>query len=172
MSEPFLGEIRPFAFNFAPQGWAQCAGQLLPIAQNTALFAILGTTYGGDGRVTFALPDLRDRLPIHAGTGAGLTPRVPGETGGSASVTLTVSQLPTHTHGTLAQGNAGDSGDAPGHYWAADAGGDPIYAPIAGALLAADALAPVGGGQPHDNLQPSLAVNFCIALQGIFPSRG
>lgn len=172
MSEPFLGEIRPFAFTFVPRGWASCAGQLLSIAQNSALFSILGTTYGGDGRTTFALPDLRDRVPIAAGSGPGLSARIPGETGGSPSVTLTSAQLPAHTHVPVAQSQPGTTGSATGDVWARDAGGGKLYAVQGGAPMAADALAASGGGAAHDNLQPGLAIQFCIAIEGIYPSRG
>lgn len=171
MSEPFLGEIRAFAFAFAPRGWAICAGQLLPIAQNTALFSILGVTYGGDGRSTFALPDLRGNVPIGQGSGPGLSPRPLGEQGGASSVTLTGSQLPMHSHAALANAAAGNSGEAPAHDWAADAGGSSVYAAGADAQMAADTLGTSGGGQAHDNMQPSLAVNYCIALSGIYPPR-
>ncbi|HMW29792.1 phage tail protein [Plasticicumulans sp.] len=172
MSEPFLGEIRPFAFTFVPRGWASCAGQLLSIAQNSALFSILGTTYGGDGRTTFALPDLRDRVPIAAGSGPGLTPRSPGEAGGSASVTLTVAQLPAHTHTPVAQSQPGTTGSAVDDVWARDAGGGKLYSVQGGAQMAADALAASGSGAAHDNLQPGLAIQFCIAIEGIYPSHG
>ena len=171
MSEPFIGEIRPFGFNFAPKGWALCAGQLLSISQNTALFSILGTMYGGDGKTTFALPDLRGVVPLHAGNGPGLTPRSVGETGGSESVTLNVAQIPAHNHVANANGGPGNQYGATNNFWAADAAGGKEYAAAGNAQMAADALAPAGGGGPHNNLQPYLAVNYCIALTGIYPSR-
>lgn len=171
MSEQFIGEIRVFGFNFAPVGWAICAGQLLPIAQNTALFSILGTNFGGDGVRTFALPNLQGNVPMHVGQGNGLTPRTVGETGGSATVTLNTAQMPAHNHAaTCNNGNGTNYGPA-NNVWAADAGGASEYAPAANTPMAAGALSPAGGGGAHDNMQPYVALNFCIALQGIFPSR-
>lgn len=169
--EPFIGEIRCFGFAFPPRGWALCAGQLLPINQNQALFAILGTTYGGDGRTNFALPDLRGRVPLHQGSGPGLTPRPLGQQGGTEAVTLTAAAMPAHTHPARCNGGAGNQYGPTGHYWAQDAAGGSVYAPAGDTAMAADAAALAGGGAPHNNLQPYLAMNFCIALQGIFPSR-
>lgn len=171
MSDPFIGEIRPFGFNYAPVGWALCAGQLLPIAQNTALFSILGTQYGGDGKTTFALPDLRGRVPLHAGAGPGLTPRVPGEMGGTETVTLTPQQLAAHSHGAAANSGVGNAYAPTNAFWSADAGGANEYAATPNVSMAADALALTGGTNPHGNLQPYLVINYCIALQGIFPQR-
>ena len=157
MSEPFIGQIEMFAGNFAPRNWAFCDGQLLAIAQNTALFSLLGTLYGGDGRVTFGLPDLRGRLPMGWGAGAGLGSRWIGERGGSEAVTLSTAELPTHAH-ILTGAVSFSAGSSPGVYV-----GGPDVDP-----LQTDA---AGGGQAHENLPPYLAVNFIIALQGIFPSR-
>src|SRR5690242_18351749 len=133
MSEPFIGEIRAFGFNFPPRGWAICAGQLLPIAQNTALFSILGTSFGGDGRTTFALPDLRGNAPLHIGTGNGLTPRQLGETGGTAQVSLSLAQMPAHSHAVNCNSGVGTSYIPSNNVWASDAGGAHEYAPAAGA---------------------------------------
>ena len=172
MSEPFVGEIRPFGFNFAPVGWAVCAGQLLSIAQNTALFSILGTQYGGDGRTNFALPNLQGSVPLHTGQGPGLTLRSVGEAGGVETVTLTTAQLPQHTHAAACNDGAGTSYVPTGGVWAKDAGGANEYSPAGTVPLAQGALASAGGNAAHDNMQPFLAINFCIALQGVFPPRG
>ena len=164
--EPFLGQIIMFAGNFNPRGWALCNGQLLAISQYSALFSILGTTYGGDGRTTFGLPDLRGRVPIHAGSGPGLTPRTLGSRGGSETNTLNVSQLPSHTHaiGTKEEGNT-DNPD--GAYVAGD--GTNAFADTAdGNLLPTSA---TGANQSVNNMQPFQSVNFIIALEGTFPSR-
>lgn len=174
MSEPFLGEIKMFGGNFAPRGYAFCNGQLLAISQNTALFAILGTTYGGNGQTTFALPDLRGRAPMHQGQGPGLSNRSLGESGGAESVTLTVSQMPQHNH--LATPNnrtanvqdpvAGVPGRAPdGSFFYRNAP-DPAQGPMDPGFISV-----AGASQPHGNMPPFLAVSFIIALQGIFPSR-
>jgi len=171
MSEPFIAEIRVWACNFAPRGWAFCNGQLLPIAQNTALFAIVGTTYGGDGRTTLGLPDLQGRAPMHAGNGPGLTPRRLGETGGISTVTLTAAQMPQHTHTLMGNSAAAATGNPSG---AQLADTDPLrnYGPLrANENLAPQAVANAGGSQPHNNLQPYLSLNFTIALVGVFPSR-
>ena len=175
MSEPFLGEISVFAGNFAPRGWAFCNGQLLPIAQNSALFSILGTTYGGDGRTTFALPDLRGRAPMHPGNGPGLTSRRLGQRGGADSVTLNQTHMPNHQHSIAVSDATGDT-DTPsaGAHLAnasqvagRDVGGFTGTANTSMAALSDYA----GGGRAHNNLQPLLAVHYIIALQGIFPSR-
>jgi len=171
MSEPFIGEIRVFGFNFPPVGWATCAGQLLPIAQNTALFSILGTNFGGNGTTNFALPNLQANVPLHVGAGPGLTPRTVGETGGVPQVTLNVAEMPAHTHAANCNSGHGTSYDPANAVWAADAGGAREYAAGSNVTMAANALAATGGGQSHSNLQPYLAVNFCIALQGIYPPR-
>jgi microcystin-dependent protein len=170
VSEPFLGEIRLFGFNFAPTGWAMCNGQILPINQNTALFSLLGTQYGGNGTSTFALPDLRSRVPLHQGQGAGLSSYVMGETIGSESVTLAAAQMPVHSHNVQASNakatTKNPSAAVPGH-----PPDDTYDAAPDGTLMDASMIAPAGGNQPHENRQPLLVVNFCIALQGIFPSR-
>lgn len=169
MSEPFLGEIRTFAGNFAPTGWALCDGRLLPIAQYTALFSLLGTTYGGDGKITFGLPNLQGSAPMHWGDGPGLTPRTIGETGGSSSVTVLVTEMPGHSH-LLGASQSSASALSPTDNVLGDTS---LYAgPPYTQALAPQALAPAGGSQPHDNMQPYLALTFIIALQGIFPSRG
>ncbi len=165
MAEPFLSEIRLFSFNFAPQGWALCNGQLLPINQNQALFALLGTTYGGDGRVNFALPDLRGRVPIHVGDGHTL-----GERAGETSHTLTTAELPGHTHTVNASSGPGDAVVPTGNILASPLN-QSYHAPDqAPTTLIPGSIANVGGSQPHQNLQPYLTISFCIALQGIFPS--
>ena len=163
MAEPFLSEIRIMSFNFAPKGWAMCDGQLLPINQNQALFSLLGTTYGGDGRVNFALPDLRARVPIHLGSGHTL-----GERGGEQAHTLLISELPMHTHVQQASPSTGDAVNPTGA----------VLAAMSNAYRGADnattlnpaSVTDVGGGQAHENMQPFLVLTFCIALQGIFPS--
>jgi microcystin-dependent protein len=177
MSEPFLGEIRMFSGNFAPSGWAFCNGQQLAISQNTALFSLLGTFYGGNGTTTFALPNLTGCAPLHQGTGPGLTPRTVGETIGDVNVTLTVGEMPLHTHQAVASTDAGSIGDPTGNVWAeAPSSGPhaphkPLYASAPDVTMNVQALPIVGGGQPHKNMQPYLALNFIIALQGIFPIR-
>jgi microcystin-dependent protein len=179
MSEPFIGQIVLFPYNFAPRGWAFCNGQLLSIAQNTALFSLLGTTYGGDGRTTFALPDLRGRVPISAGQGPGLSDYSLGETGGAEDVTLITSEMPSHNHTAQVQlkgSNANASTDLPsGAVLARSARGN-IYAAAASLVdmsssSAASTIGAAGGSQPHENRQPFLTLNYCIALEGIFPSR-
>lgn len=171
--DPFLGEIRLFAGNFAPTGWALCEGQLMTIRANTALFSLLGTAYGGDGRSTFALPDLRDRVPLHHGQGPGLTERELGETGGSAAVTLLISELPPHTHPARALPDPAESAAPSGKSLARGVNAT-AYAPSAtpGTTLHPGAVGMAGGSAPHNNLPPSLALNFIIALQGVFPPRG
>lgn len=162
MAEPFLSEIRLMSFVFAPKGWALCNGQLLPIIQNQGLFSLLGTTYGGDGRVNFALPDLRGRVPIHVGNGHSL-----GERGGEQAHTLSIAELPTHTHVAQASSLAGDSSDPSGRMLARAQ----IYrAPDDLTALNPASVANLGGSQAHLNMQPFLTLSFCIALQGIFPS--
>jgi microcystin-dependent protein len=172
MSEPFIAEIRIFAGNFAPRGWAFCNGQLLPIAQNTALFSLIGTTYGGDGRTTTALPDLQGRAPMHPGTGPGLTNKQLGQAGGVDTVTLTESQMPGHNHipnGTTAVNNSENPG---GNTWGQH-NTDNAYreTTVFNAPMHPDAIGTSGGGLPHNNRQPYLTLNFIIALIGIYPSR-
>ncbi|KRB47098.1 MULTISPECIES: phage tail protein [unclassified Terrabacter] len=172
MTDPFLAEIRIVGFNFAPSGWATCDGQLIPISQNTALFSLLGTFYGGDGRSTFALPNLAGSAPMHPGQGPGLTPRDLGEVGGEPNVTLIQGEMPVHNHGVAAsQAEGGDRSPA-ASLPAAEAGGINSYAPPgAPAQMAPTMTGAAGGNLPHNNLQPSLVVTFVIALQGIFPQR-
>jgi microcystin-dependent protein len=169
MSEPFLGEIRMFAGNFAPKGWALCNGQVLSISQNTALFSLLGTFYGGNGSATFALPDLRSRVPVHQGQGPGLSNYVIGEEGGAENVTLLTSQIPSHTHAAQASSTSGGNSDPTDSFWASSAA-TKQYSPTTNAVMAPTAMTQTGG-QPFSILMPYLAVNFIIALQGIFPSR-
>lgn len=172
MATPFLGVINMFAGNFAPRGFALCQGQIQSIAQNDALFALLGTTYGGDGQNTFALPDLRGRVPIHQGTLAGGGTYVIGQTLGTETVTLTSGQMPAHNH-VLGANSAPGSGIGPtGAVWASyTAGQNYAAAASANTAMNASALSSVGGNQPHENMQPYLAINFIIALEGVFPSR-
>ena len=172
MADPFIGEIRMFGGNFAPAGWAFCDGSLLPISENDALFALLGTTYGGDGQTNFKLPDLRGRIPIHQGAGPGLSRRDLGEALGVEGVTLVPEQLPAHHHPLFASASAASSTDPTGQVTATVTGGANIYG--AGAPTVAmnpQATTTTGGGAPHDNLMPTLCVNFIIALFGIFPSH-
>lgn len=170
MADPFVAEIRMFGFNFAPRGWAFCDGQLLPISQNTALFSLLGTTYGGNGKSNFALPNLQGRVPMFWGDGPGLSLRDIGEMGGSETVSLLASEVPAHTHALQAQSAAATTAQPSGRLATA---AQPVYA--AGApntAMAPDSVAIAGDDQPHNNMQPSLTLNFCIALQGVYPPRG
>ena len=174
MSEPFLGQIQPVGFNFAPRGWALCDGQLLSIAQYNALFALLGTTYGGDGRTTFGLPDLRGRAALHVGQGPGLSNYRWGQRGGEETETLTVNQIPSHNHSSVCKAGPGNSNVAENNLCSQDAGGvSATYNSIATGLgtMSAAAIGNTGGGQGHNNIQPYLAIYWCIALTGIFPSR-
>jgi microcystin-dependent protein len=173
MTDPFVAEIRLFPFNFPPKGWAWCDGQIMPIAQNTALFSLLGTTYGGDGRTTFALPNLQGRVPLHEGHGPGLSQRFLGESGGSDTVTLLESEMPAHAHALTASAAAGYARSPSGELFANQSGGVNSYAPQSGpqALLASTVTAEAGGDAPHTNMAPYLVVYYCIALQGIFPQR-
>lgn len=172
MADPFVAEIRMFPFNFAPNGWAFCDGQLLPLSQNTALFSLLGTTYGGNGKSNFALPDLQGRAPMHPGQGPGLSLHDLGETDGTETVSLLESEIPSHSH---AQRAAIDPGDlfAPTNNALATSVGAAMYQPTVTQLvnMSDQSLAPAGGDQPHNNMQPYLTVNFCIAMQGVFPPR-
>jgi len=168
--ESFVGEIKLVPYNFAPTGFALCNGQLLPIAQNTALFSLLGTMYGGNGVSTFALPDLRGRAAISAGQGPGLSLRDQGETGGSETVTLTLPETPLHNHQVNVSTSAGTTAVAAGNHLSASTYGN-SYAPTTEGTMPADTIGQVGGSQPHDNRQPYLTLNYIIALQGIFPPR-
>ncbi|NUN12112.1 MAG: phage tail protein [Myxococcales bacterium] len=171
MMDPILGQIILFAGNFAPKGWAFCNGQLLSIAQNQALFSLLGTTYGGDGVTTFALPDLRGRAPIHFGQGPGLSNYSLGETAGSETVTLTAAEMPQHNHSINVDANPGTTQSPSGNYPSASRGNDYVPSPAAPTTLNAGVVGQTGGNQPHNNIQPILALNFVIALQGIYPSH-
>jgi len=171
MADPFVAEIRIFPFNFPPKGWAWCDGQLLPLSQNTALFALLGTTYGGNGKSNFALPDLQGRAAMHPGQGQGLSLHDLGETGGSQTVTLLQSEIPAHSHGFSVSSQLALENLPTGQLFAAGEGVN-MYAPANKlSAMAPEALAPAGGDQPHNNMQPYLTFNFCIALQGVFPPR-
>jgi microcystin-dependent protein len=172
MSEPFLGEVRLFSFNFAPRGWAFCRGQILAVAQNTTLFTLLGTTYGGDGRTSFALPNLQGYIPVGSGQGPGLSSYVLGQQGGSATVTLLTTNLAPHSH-TLPAGTAATTPTpAANTFLGAGARGKTIYATTTdGTTMNPAFVNPAGGGQPHNNMMPYVAMNYCICLQGIFPTR-
>jgi microcystin-dependent protein len=166
MSSPFIGEIRMFAGNFAPVGWSFCQGQLIPIDQNDALFNLIGTTYGGDGQTTFALPDLQSRVPVHVGPGFAL-----GQTGGAEAVTLASTQIPAHGHLVQASQDAGTQAGPSGNVLAASSTVAMYNASAPNQSLGPQAVASAGGSQPHDNMQPFLVVNFIISLFGIFPSQ-
>jgi microcystin-dependent protein len=169
MSEPFLAEVRIVGFNFAPRGWAFCDGQILPISQNQSLYSLLGTTYGGDGRTSFALPDLRSRAPIHVGQSTGGQPHTLGQKSGEETHTLSVAEMPNHNHQAMASSSNASSKDPSNQVLAAALN---LYAAPAGlTAIRPGTIGNAGGGQAHDNMQPSLALNFCIALQGLFPSR-
>ena len=165
MSNPFLGEIKLVSFNFPPKGWAFCNGQLLPINQNQALFSILGTTYGGDGRVNFALPNLQGRVPVHMGDGIIL-----GEVGGEASHVLSIQEMPTHTHAPAGSSGLANQPSAVGHVWGANAS-NPYSNGAGNTAMNPATISNTGGSQPHENMSPYLVLNFVIALQGIFPSQ-
>jgi microcystin-dependent protein len=174
MANPFVAEIRMFGFNFAPKGWAQCNGQLLPISQNTALFSLLGTFYGGDGKSTFALPNLEGSVPMFWGQGAGLGLYDLGQQGGSEFITLLTSELPVHTHTLMGNSSTANRTAPGGNSFARATGGTPYIAaspapPLTN--LAFEALPPAGGSLPHNNMMPYLVVNFCISMQGVFPPR-
>ncbi len=169
MSEPFLAEVRMMGFNFAPRGWAFLDGQILPINQNQSLYSLLGTTYGGDGRTSFALPDLRGRTPIHVGDG-----HTNGQKSGAETVTLTTSEIAAHSHSVKASSAAGDSNVPTDRLFAAEVAPDLVYRDPEAATttaLRSGTITNAGGSQAHSNMQPYLAVTFCIALQGLFPSR-
>lgn len=171
MADPFVAEIRIFPFNFPPKGWAFCNGQILPISQNTALYALLGTTYGGDGKSTFALPNLQGSAAMHEGQGQGLSRRDLGQIGGAQSVTLLQSEMPVHTHNLTASEADGVERTPAGQQFATGIGTSMYQAPGAVVQMAPQALAPVGGSLPHNNMQPYLTLNYNIALQGVFPPR-
>jgi microcystin-dependent protein len=172
MADPFVAEIRIFPFNFAPKGWAWCDGQLLPLSQNTALFSLLGTTYGGNGKSNFALPDLQGRAPMHPGQGPGLSLHDLGEIGGSETVTLLESEIPSNSHAVSASQADGNSQTPANEKLATGVGIGQYAAPGALTQLSGNALAPAGGDMPHNNLQPFLTFYYNIALQGVFPPRG
>jgi len=177
MSQPFLSEISMFGFNFAPKGWALCSGQLMSIQQNQALFALLGTTYGGDGQTTFGLPNLQSCGPIGFGQGPGLPLYNLGQTGGEEYHALTVSEMPSHTHSVIANPTAADLSQPTGNFFGGGTpathtgGGHKVFSSPADTTLAPQAVKTAGGNVPHNNLPPLLAVNFCIAITGIFPAR-
>lgn len=172
MSDPFVGEIRMFGGSFAPAGWAFCAGQLMPISENDTLFNLIGTTYGGDGQETFGLPDLQGRIPIHAGQGPGISQNYQlGEKAGVESVTLTSQQIPIHNHAFVASTSAANSTTPVNQVIAQSAQRAVYYEAPTTTALAATAISPVGGSQPHDNMMPFLVVTFIISLFGIFPSQ-
>jgi len=171
MSEPFLAEVRIMGFNFAPRGWAFCDGQILPINQNQSLYSLLGTTYGGDGRTSFALPDFRGRTPIHVGSNGG--PNHPqGQKSGEETHTLSAAEMPQHKHALNASTNNATAEDPSGQTWSRSA--ERIYAsysPANGTAMSSTVISNAGGGQAHENMQPYLVINYCIALRGLFPSR-
>lgn len=177
MADQYLGEIRVFAGDFAPQGWALCNGQLMSISQNTALYSILGTSFGGDGTTNFALPNLSGSVPMHWGQGPGLTPRELGQSVGAPEVTLTTATMPSHSHQAMALAASGQTKLSTGSVFAEDpsAGphqpGQPLYTSSANTAMSGAALASAGGGQPHNNMQPYLGLTFIIALEGEYPSR-
>jgi microcystin-dependent protein len=173
VADPFVAEIRIFPFNFAPKGWAFCAGQLLPLSQNTALFSLLGTTYGGDGKSNFALPNMQGNASMHPGQGPGLSLHDLGETGGSETVTLLESEIPSHPHNLMATAVTGTQSLPPINSISRLRGATPYLAPAGAPLVSfsGQAVTPTGGDQPHNNMQPYLTLNFCIALQGVYPPR-
>lgn len=171
MSNPFVAEVRIVGFNFAPRGWAFCDGQLLPLSQNTALFSLLGTMYGGNGKSNFALPDFQGRAPIQHGQGPGLSDYFIGETAGAETVTLLESEIPSHRHAYQASDNVGERNNPGANLYSIPDSGR-IYAPSGSLVpMSPNALAPAGGDQPHNNMPPYLVLNFIIALQGVFPPR-
>jgi microcystin-dependent protein len=169
VADPFLGEIKLLPYNFAPKGWAMCNGQIMPINQNTALFSLLGTTYGGNGTSTFALPDLRGRVPIHLGQGPGLSTYTEGQIGGTETSTLVTGNLPSHNHALQAGTNATTKN--PTNSYPGFASGGSSYTDTPTGTMNPAAVSPTGSGQPFNNVQPFLVLNWCIALEGIFPSR-
>jgi microcystin-dependent protein len=174
MADPFVAEIRIFPFNFAPTGWAFCNGQILPISQNTALFSLLGTTYGGNGQSTFALPNMQGSAPMHPGQGPGLSLHVLGETGGSETVTLLQTEIPAHTHTIRANNSDGLQPSPAGNVASAPGADRDLFWYKSGppnAIMKPDASGLAGGSLPHNNMMPYLTVNFCIAMQGVYPPR-
>ncbi|MCW2709000.1 MAG: Tail Collar domain protein [Frankiales bacterium] len=171
MSGPFVGEIRLFAGSFEPTGWMFCRGQLLPISENDVLFQLIGTTYGGDGQSTFALPDLQGRVPLHQGQGSGLSFYTMGETGGVETVTLTTNQIPAHTHAFVATRSGGTSSNAIGNVLASSPNVTELIADTPSATMPASSIGATGGSQPHDNMAPTIAINYIISLFGVFPSQ-
>jgi microcystin-dependent protein len=172
MSSPYVGEIRMFGGNFAPAGWAFCAGQLMPISENDILFQLIGTTYGGDGQETFGIPDLQGRMPIHFGQGPGLSQNYQvGELAGSEQVTISVNQLPTHNHGWLASNDPSNSLIPTSNVVSTPLNITPYFSGAASVPLNAQSLQPIGGSQPHDNMMPFLCISYIISLFGIFPSQ-
>ena len=171
MADPFVAEIRIFPFNFAPKGWAWCNGQLMPLSQNTALFSLLGTTYGGDGKSTFALPDMQGNAPMHPGQGPGLSLHDLGETGGSETVTLLQSEMPAHSHGLIASQSDGNDTSPANNLTATGIGVGAFAAPGPIVQLNINSTTPAGGSLPHNNMMPYLTLYFNIALQGVYPPR-
>jgi microcystin-dependent protein len=171
MSNAFLAEIRIFSGNFAPTGWAECNGQLLPISQNTALFSLLGTFYGGDGKSTFALPNLQGSAPMHPGQGAGLSQRFLGEQSGSQFITLLESEMPFHNHSASARSSLSTQNSPVGNLWSGNTDANQYIEEAPNVQMAFQSIAPAGGSLPHNNMPPFLCLNFLIALQGVFPSR-
>ncbi len=173
--DPFVAEIRIFPFNFPPKGWASCDGQILPLSQNTALFSLLGTTYGGDGKSNFALPNMQGNAPMHPGQGPGLSLHDLGETGGSETVTLLGSEIPSHSHTMMSLPAPGNRTAPGGNSMARQSGTTGPYLPASPlpslVTMSDQAITPAGGDQPHNNMQPYLTLNFCIALQGVYPPR-
>jgi microcystin-dependent protein len=171
MADPFVAEIRIFPFNFAPKGWAFCDGQILPLSQNTALFSLLGTTYGGDGKSNFGLPNMQGNAPMHPGQGPGLSLHDLGETSGSETVTLLESEIPSHSHGLVASLSDGTDTKPANEQFAQGVGVQIWGTNAPNTQFSPNALTPAGGDQPHNNMQPYLTLNFCIALQGVYPPR-
>ena len=171
--DPFVAEIRIFPFNFPPKGWAFCDGQILPLSQNTALFSLLGTTYGGNGKSNFALPDMQGNAPMHPGQGPGLSLHDLGETGGSETVALLESEIPSHSHSLMGNATTATKSLPTGNSFARGASMTPYLAPAGAPLvsMSGSAISPAGGDQPHNNMQPYLTLNFCIALQGVYLPR-
>ncbi|HSN77590.1 MAG TPA: tail fiber protein [Anaerolineae bacterium] len=168
---PYIGQIMAFGGNFAPQGWALCDGSLLPISQYETLFSLIGTTYGGDGQNTFALPDLRGRVPLHQGQGPGLSSYSLGQSGGAEAVTLTTGQLPAHSHPAQGHSGAGDTPNPAGAVWAGSPNNIYTAGATANTAMAATSISASGGSQPHNNMLPYLTLTFCIATEGIYPSQ-